>query len=85
VTVYHWQPGSDLEAIGNLYPGLAKPSHILIDRIDDDHHLVVLDNTARPDHTKLGTEFRAHSTDIFSSGTPGSMNLSAFQVGPPAQ
>lgn len=83
VTVYYWQPGSDLQSLGDLHPGLAKPSHTLIDRIGDYYYLVVMDDTPGQDGvTRLGTAFRAYYTDLFPSGTPGSMNISAFEVLP---
>jgi hypothetical protein len=85
VTVYYWQPGSDLEAIGNLTPGLPKPSHILIDRIGDYYYLVVLDNTPITfdnETYRLGTGFKAYYKDLFPSGAQGAMDISAFQVLP---
>ncbi len=67
VTVYYWEPGSDLQAIGDVYAGLTKPSHILIDKInDDDYYLVVLDNTY-----KNGSPYRARAADSLSERHEG--------------
>lgn len=84
VAVYYWKAGDDLQLLGELHPGLAKPSHIMVDRVRDYYYLVVLDNTP-PDPksmTRLGTAFRAYYTDLFPSGTEGSMKVSAFEVLP---
>jgi hypothetical protein len=77
VTVYYWKPGSDLQPIGDIFAGLTKPSHVVIDKVGDDYYLVVFDNTY-----KNGSPYRAFSADLFPSGTPGTMNVSAFQVLP---
>lgn len=78
VTVYYWEPGSDLQAIGDIYAGLTKPSHVLIDKVKDDYYyLVVLDNTF-----KNGSPYRAHAADLFPSSAKGGMNVSAFQALP---
>ncbi len=74
VTVYFWEPGSNLQPIGDVAAGLTKPSHVLIDRVGDDYYLVVLDNTF-----KNGSPYRAHVTDLFPSDVKGAMNVSAFQ------
>ena len=75
VTVYYWQPHTDLKAIGDIYAGLTKPSHVVIDKITaDDYYLVVFD-----DSYKNGSPYRARAADLFPSGTPGAMNVSAFQ------
>jgi hypothetical protein len=74
ITVYYWEPGSDFQSIADIDTGLLKPSHVLIDRVDHDYYLIVLDNTC-----KIGQPYKAHYTDLFPSGTKGSMNVAAFQ------
>jgi len=78
VSVYYWQPGQPLHWIKDLVPGLTKPSHIAIDRYDDGYYYLVVFDTSFGN----GTAFRAYETDLFPSGTPGSINLSAFEVLP---
>src|SRR5262249_46118501 len=72
-TVYYWQPGSDLEPRGDFVTDLEKPSHILIDKINDYYYLVILDNT-----NKRAKPYRAYYKDLFPGSTQGSIALSAF-------
>ena len=75
ISIYYWQPHSDFLALGDIDTGLAKPSHILIDRISDDYYyLVVLDNT-----NGIAQPYKAYYSALFPSGVQGSMNIDAFQ------
>jgi hypothetical protein len=79
ITVYYWEPGRDLEAIGDIVTDLVKPSHILIDRNQDGYYyLIILDNTFH-----AGRPYRARDTDLFPGSGKGSMNVAAFQALPP--
>lgn len=77
ITVYYWEPGSNFQTVADIDTGLLKPSHVLIDRVDHYYYLIVFDNTCH-----VGQPYRAYYTDLFPSGTKGSMNVAAFQALP---
>jgi hypothetical protein len=80
VRVYYWAPQPiGLVEIGTIDPGLAKPSHILIDKVRDHYWLVVLDDTPDGSGVRHATPFRAYYKDLFPSGSQASMDISAFQ------
>ncbi len=74
VVVYFWQPGQDLQPIGDLTGATPKPSHVLVDKVDDYYWVVILDDT-----NKVASAFKGYYRDVFPRSTPGGFNVFAFQ------
>lgn len=85
VTIYYWQPATNLRRIGaiELAAPYNWPNYIFLDRVGDYYYLAIIATTVADNDNRNQTEkgwfYRAACNELFPGCVPGKLNPSAFK------